>query len=177
MNEYSKQKLIENNNKLTICQNLEKNKIFFRNEKLFKKLQGIWYAYMYPSNPSSSKENDGIWIVKTAIKNDYTVVDEYNNSGTLQISNNQSLILKKSYEYDDLTVIRFQNREVTYGIFKFIIMSTQNGSEKEMINFGFYSKKKYNPKEAKEILGDIEKAQLKLDLEFNNRILNQIIIK
>jgi hypothetical protein len=45
-----------------------------------------------------------------------------------------------------------------------------------MVNFGFYSRKKYSPKEAKAILGDINKAQLKLDLEFNNRINRQGIV-
>jgi len=177
INEYSHEKSIEEEYSSTLCKNIEKNKIFSENKKLFKNLQGTWYAYLYPSNPSSSKKDEGIWIVKTIINNDYSVVDEYDNRGILQISDHQSLILKKSYEYDDLTVIRFQNRQVIYGIFKFIIMSTQNGSESEMINFGFYSRKKYTPKLAKEILGNIGKVQLKLDLEFNNRIFNEVVIQ
>jgi hypothetical protein len=39
-----------------------------------------------------------------------------------------------------------------------------------MVNFGFYSRIKYSAKEAKEILGDINNLQLKLDLSFNDRI-------
>ena len=174
---YAHKKLIEKRHSSTICENLEKSKIFCKNEKLFENLKGVWYAYLYPSNPSSSKKDEGIWIVQTIIDDNYSVVDEYNNHGILQISDHQSLILKKSYEYDDLTIIRFQNRQVSYGIFKFIIMSTQNGSENEMVNFGFYSREKYTPKIAKEILGDIDKVQLKLDLEFNDRVISKVIIK
>jgi len=177
INDYAHQKIIKQNHRSTICENLEKSKIFCKNEKLFENLKGVWYAYLYPSNPNSSKKDEGIWIVKTTIDDNYSVVDEYNNHGILQISDHQSLILKKSYEYDDLTIIRFQNRQVSYGIFKFIIMSTQNGSENEMVNFGFYSREKYTPKIAKEILGDIDKVQLKLDLEFNDRVISKVIIK
>ena len=174
---YNYKKLIKEQYNSNICKNLEKNKIFCKNEKLFKKLKGIWYAYLYPSNPSSSKKDEGIWIVKTIINDDYSVVDEYNNRGVLQISDHQSLILKKSYEYGDLTIIRFPNRQVIYGIFKFVIISTQNGSENEMLNFGFYSRERYTSKVAKEILGDIDKVQLKLDLGFNNRVINKVVVK
>ncbi len=156
---------------------LEKSQIFSDNKKLFEALKGIWYAYMYPSNPSSSKEDDGVWIVETTINEDYSVIDEYKNAGVLQISTHQSLILKKSDDHDDLTVIRFQNRQVFYGIFRFVIMSTQNGSENEMVNFGFYSREKYTPDVAKKILGDINRVQMKLCLEFNDRINQQITIK
>jgi len=143
------------------------------NNKLFKKLKGEWYAYLYPSNPKSAVKSKGVWIIKTTITEDYRVVDEWKNEGVLQIGQNQSLIIKESYDERDLTVIRFQNRQVSYGSFRFVIISTQNGSENEMINFGFYSKKKYSPKKAKEILGDLEKVQLKLDLDFYNAPQNQ----
>ena len=54
--------------------------------------------------------------------------------------------------------------------FRFTIVSNQNGTVNEMVNFGFYSRKKYSPQEAKDILGDMEKVQLKLDLGFDERL-------
>ena len=152
------------------------NRLFREDKKLMSKLVGEWYAYIYPSNPSSSSENKGIWIVKTTITEDYLVVDEYDNEGFLQIGKNQSLILKESYDEGDLTVIRFTNRQVAYKHFRFVIVSTQNGTENEMVNFGFYSRIKYSPNIAKEILGLIDSVQLKLDLGFNDRMIKHVVI-
>jgi hypothetical protein len=45
-----------------------------------------------------------------------------------------------------------------------------------MVNFGFFSRKQYTPDEAKEILGDMESKQLKLDLEFNERLIERAIV-
>ncbi|CAA6806141.1 MAG: Unknown protein, partial [uncultured Sulfurovum sp.] len=148
----------------------DEDSIFQKNQKLFNQLKGIWYAYLYPSNPTSAKETEGIWIVKTTINDDYSVVDYWGNAGYLKIGKNQSLIIKEPYENNDLTVIRFSNRHVSFEHFRFTIVSNQNGTIDEMVNFGFYSRKKYSAKEAKEILGDRHKTQLKLDLEFEKRL-------
>jgi len=153
------------------------NNIFEKNKKLMEKLKGKWYAYIYPSNPNSAIKSEGIWIVETYINNDYSVVDEYQNSGILKIGKNQSLIIKESYDERDLTIIRFSNRQIAYKHFRFVIVSTQNGTEHEMINFGFYSRTKYTPTEAKEILGDTSNIQLKLDLDFNDRLVKKVVIK
>ena len=75
-----------------------------------------------------------------------------------------------AYDNDDLTVIRFPNRQVPSQNFRFVIISNQNNTTHEMVNLGFYSRKKHTPQEAKRILGDINKSQLKLDLDFNDRI-------
>ena len=42
--------------------------------------------------------------------------------------------------------------------------------------FGFYSRKKYSPKEAKEILGDRGKVQLKLDFDFEKRLREKGVV-
>jgi len=154
----------------------EEDNIFKKNQKLFDKLQGIWYAYLYPSNPKSAKKTEGIWIVKTTIYNDYSVVDWWGNAGYLKIGKHESLIIKESYENDDLTVIRFSNRQVPFEHFRFTIVSNQNNTTHEMVNFGFYSRHKYSPKEAKKILGDKEKVQLKLDLNFEKRLREQGVV-
>jgi hypothetical protein len=154
-----------------------KDTIFQKNEQLFKKLKGIWYAYLYPSNPNSAKETEGVWIVETEIYDDYTVIDQWGNKGYLKLGKQESLIIKESYENNDLTVIRFQNRQVPFENFRFTIVSNQNFTIHEMVNFGFYSRKKYTPKEAKKILGDMKKVQLKLDLEFEERLRARGVVK
>jgi hypothetical protein len=151
----------------------DEDEIFQTNKKVFERLKGVWYGYMYPSNPKSAEKTEGIWIVETTIHNDFSVVDFWGNAGYLKIGKNQSLIIKEPYENNDLTVIRFSNRHVSFEHFRFTIVSNQNGTIDEMVNFGFFSRKKYAPKEAKEILGDIEKVQLKVDSGFISR-LNQL---
>jgi len=154
----------------------EKDTIFSENEKLFQKLRGVWYAYLYPSNPKSASETEGVWIVETTIYDDYSVVDYWDNRGYLKLGKHESLIIKESYDNDDLTVIRFPNRQIPSEHFRFVIISNQNNTTHEMVNFGFYSRIKYSPKEAKRILGDMEKVQLKLDLDFNARINKQGVV-
>jgi hypothetical protein len=155
---------------------LENDSIFQKNEKLFNKLRGIWYAYLYPSNPKSATETEGIWIVETTIFDDYSVVDYWGNRGYLRIGKHESLIIKESYDNDDLTVIRFPNRQVPSQHFRFTIVSNQNNTTHEMVNFGFYSRKRYTPKEAKEILGEMSRVQLKLNLEFNIRLKEKGVV-
>ncbi len=141
------------------------------NTNLFTKLQGTFYAHMYPSNIKASTSKDGVSITETTINDDYSVIDEHGNKGILRIGLYQSFIFKSSRTEQDINVIRFHNRDALYGDFRYVILSNQNGSTNEMINFGFYSRKKHTPKEVKRILGDdIQKLQLKLDLEFNGRI-------
>jgi len=154
----------------------DRDTIFQKNKKLFEKLKGVWYAYLYASNPKSAEQTEGIWIVKTTIYDDYSVVDYWENRGYLKIGKHESLIIKESYDNDDLTVIRFPNRQVPSQNFRFVIVSNQNNTTHEMVNFGFYSRKKYTAKEAKRILGDINKSQLKLDLDFNDRINQEGVV-
>lgn len=153
-----------------------KDKIFEDNQKVFNNLKGVWYAYIYPSNPSSAEKTEGIWIVETTINDDYSVVDYWGNSGYLKIGKNQSLIIKEPYENSDLTVIRFSNRHVSFEHFRFTIVSNQNGTTEEMVNFGFYSRKRYSPKEAKEILGERDNVQLKLNLEFSKKLTERGVV-
>ncbi|CAA6803316.1 MAG: Unknown protein [uncultured Sulfurovum sp.] len=151
------------------------NPIFPKNEKLFEKLKGIWYGYVYPSNPASAEH--GIWEVKTIIGDDYSVVDQpWGNKGYLKLGKNESLIIKESYDHDDLTTIRFSNRQVPSEHFRFVVISNQNHTLNEMVNFGFFSRKRYPLEEAKEILGDRESKQLKLDIAFNERLTQKAVV-
>ena len=141
------------------------------NKIIFEKLQGDFYAHIYPSNLNGITSQDGVSITKTTINNDYSVIDEFGDKGILRIGEYQSFIFKISHNERDINVIRFHNRDLMYGDFRYVSVSNQNGTTNEMINFGFYSRKKHTPKDVKRILGDdISKLQLKLDLEFNGRI-------
>ena len=154
----------------------EQNSIFKKNQKLFDKLKGVWYAYLYASNPDSAKDTEGIWIVETTVEDDYSVVDFWGNRGYLKLGKRESLIIKESYDNDDLTIIRFPNRQVPSSHFRFVILSNQNNTEYEMVNFGFYSRIKYDASQAKKILGDVNNLQLKLNLDFNDRINKRGIV-
>ncbi|MEA2027942.1 MAG: hypothetical protein U9N49_03080, partial [Campylobacterota bacterium] len=110
----------------------------------------------------------------TYFKEDGSVIDQHSNRGIVKIGAHQSLIIKESFDERNINVIRFDNYQALYGNFRFtfFIVSNQNGKKTEdMINFGFYSAKRYPLKEAKEILGDIAKVQFKLDVEFSERVL------
>ena len=158
---------LENQNSNSPCMQHSK-KVFQKNDRLFQKLKGVWYAYFYPSNPTSTQE--GIWEIETTIHDDYSVVDQYGNRGYLKIGKHQSMIIAESHNNDDLIIIRFANQQIPFEYFHFVLIANQNNTSNEMICFGFYSHKKHSSTEAKELLGAIDKAQLKLDLDFDIRL-------
>jgi len=138
-----------------------------------------WYAHMYPSDFYGKwvKNKEGISITETTIYSNGTVIDEHGNRGTLKLGLHQSFIFKESVDERNINVIRFDNYQALYNKnfrFTYVIVSNQNGKKTEdMVNFGFYSSKRYPPQEAKDILGDIQKVQLKLDLDFNERVIKR----
>ncbi|MEA2028467.1 MAG: hypothetical protein U9N49_05780, partial [Campylobacterota bacterium] len=81
--------------------------------------------------------------------------------------------IKVSDKEEDINILRFHNRQARYGNFRFVFMivSNQNGTTNEMVNFGFFSRHEYTPDEAKKILGDKKRLQLKLNAEFNERVM------
>jgi hypothetical protein len=147
-----------------------KDNIFGKNQEILEKLEGKWYAYLYPSNPVYD-----IYEIETEIYDDYSVVDENNNNGYLKIGKNESIIIKEAYNSKNLIIIRFSNRHISFGIFYFVLVSTQNLINEDMVNFGFYSRNKHSLEEAWKILGDKEKVQLKLDLKFKERIVDEYL--
>jgi len=48
---------------------------------------------------------------------------------------------------------------------------------KELFNFGFFSKQKLSNKEAKEVLGSVDEVQLQMNYELLERISAQIKMK
>ena len=146
--------------------------IFYRDYKLLDKLKGDWYLYSYPSNPKFAR----IWETKTSIYEDFSVEDMHQNRGKLFIGERQSIILKESFNSKNITSIVFDNDRVAYRKFIFSRISKSNVTNREIFNFGFFSKDKINVDEAVYILGEVEKNQLKVDISMLERINNYIEI-
>jgi len=154
-------------------QSISKNTIFKKDYNLLSKLIGKWYLYSYPSNPNSKN----IWATETTIYEDFSVEDAHQNRGQLFIGENQSIILKESNNSKNITSITFDNNKVTYDYFAFSRVSKSNNLNKELFNFGFFSKTKIDEQEAKSILGHIEKVQLQMDYALLERISYCITIE
>ena len=140
--------------------------IFNQNRDVLDKLVGKWYMYSYPSN---SKLAD-IWETKTTFYEDFTVEDEHNNRGRLNIGQNQSIILKESAGSKNITSITFDNARIFYNVFLFSRVSKSNSINKELFNFGICSRKKLDKKEVKRILGEVTEVQLQINYDILERI-------
>ena len=148
------------------------NSIFKSDELLLNNLLGTWYAYFYPSNTFAN-----IHSIKTTITNDYRVSDEHDNHGELFLGERQSTIIKKSHNSKNFVSILFDNDQVAYKIFPFSMVSKTNQVNREMCNFGFYSRKQIELDLAKKILGDISGVQLKMDCDFKERVAEYALIE
>jgi len=147
--------------------------IFKQNHKLLDKLLGRWYLYSYPSNPNLSE----VWSTETYIYEDSTVLDVHKNRGLLYIGQNQSIIIKESHNSKNITTTVFDNDRVTYGNFPFSRIAKSNNFNREIVSFGFFSRRAIEKNEAKDILGKIEKVQLQMDYSVIERISGSIEMK
>lgn len=146
-----------------------------QNPNLIKNIKGTLYAHSYASFAKGDHAHDGVNIVETTISDDYSVIDQYNNRGILKVGQQQSFIIKESKIYHNLNIIRFNNDQAIFGDFHFVILSSQHRFKtEEMVNFGFFSRQKHTPEQAKKILGDIKKVQLKLDSAFAKRVVEGV---
>jgi len=144
----------------------EKEKhLIYSNELLLSRLLGLWYLYSYPSNSSEK-----IYATEHTIYIDGTVIDEHENRGKIYFGKNQSLILKESKNSKNLTSITFDNNRVTYECFAFSRVSKSNHLNRELFNFGFFSRDKLEKDEVKHILGKRESVQLQMDYKMLERL-------
>jgi len=153
------------------------NKLFTKNLRVWKKLEGDWYAYLYSSEVFNKDQY--IHQVKTTFYGDYQVIDEFDNEGKLFMGENQSLIIKKTPNEKNFSIIVFNHTHVTYKTFRFTIFSIQNGTGsggEEMINWGFYTKNRVSLQEVENILGKKDNVQIKLDLNFAKRVRQNLTI-
>jgi hypothetical protein len=104
------------------------------------------------------------------IYEDFSVEDMHKNRGKLFIGQNQSIIIKQSNNSKNLTSITFDNNQVTYNSFAFSRVSKSNKLNKELFNFGFFSRKKMSEDDAREILGEKERIQKHMDSSMLERI-------
>jgi len=144
---------------------IEKETLFKEDKKLLEDIEGDWYAYFYPSNRFAN-----IYCIKTTINLDGTIIDENNNWGKLFIGTNQSLIIKEAKNSKNLVTITFDNHQVAYNMFHFSLVSKRNHNNLEMFNYGFFSRYEIEPEMLKDILGEKEKVQLKMECDFAERI-------
>ena len=140
--------------------------IFSHNKEILDKLVGVWYMYSYPSNPRLAD----VWETETTFYNDYRVIDEHENEGTLHIGKNQTLILKESAGSKNITSITFDNARIFYNVFLFSRVSKSNSMNKELFNFGICSRKKLDKEEVKVILGEVNEVQLQVNYDILERI-------
>jgi len=140
--------------------------IFSHNKEILDKLEGVWYMYSYPSNPRLAD----VWETETTFYNDYRVIDEHENQGTLHIGRNQTLILKESAGSKNITSITFDNARIFYNVFLFSRVSKSNSMNKELFNFGICSRKKLGKEEVKVILGEVNEVQLQVNYDILERI-------
>ncbi len=164
--------LIKTKEKIDEILENRKTNIFFKDYELLEKLKGSWYLYSYPSNSRFTK----VWETETTIYEDFSVEDMHKNRGKLFIGEKQSIILKESKNSKNITSITFDNDRVTYGKFPFSRVSKSNIINREMFNFGFFSKDKINLNEAIEILGELKNIQLRIDNNMLERINSYIEI-
>ena len=151
------------------------NNLFQKDERLWEMLKGVWYGYMYASVPFNGDQD--IHQIKTDFYGDYEVIDEYKNAGKVFMGDNQSIIVKKTPNEKNFSLIVISNKQVAYQIFRFAIISIQNGTDaSEMFNWGFYTKEPLSKEEAREVLDDKKKIQLKLDYDLVSRIRRRIRI-
>ena len=140
--------------------------IFQHNKEILDKLVGTWYMYSYPSNPRLAD----VWEIETTFYNNYRVIDEHENQGTLNIGKNQSIILKESAGSKNITSITFDNSRIFYNAFLFSRVSKSNSMNKELFNFGICSRKKLDKDEVKIILGEVQQVQLQMNYTILERI-------
>jgi len=147
----------------------QKELLFKKDEHLIKNIQGEWYAYFYPSNQFSD-----VYRIQTTINADGTVIDQNNNWGKLLIGTNQSIIVKEAFNSKNLVTIIFDNHQVAYEMFHFSLVSKRNHVNREMFNYGFFSRHEIELDRVKTILGNKEHVQLKMQCEFVERIAEHV---
>jgi len=152
---------------------MNRDDIFYKDYELLNKLKGDWYLYSYPSNSALAR----VWETETTIYEDFSVEDMHQNRGKLLIGKNQSIILKESHNSKNITSITFDNNKVTYGVFPFSRVSKSNSINKELFNFGIFSKERLELDRAEDILGDLNRVQLQMQQDMLEKINECIFVK
>ena len=150
----------------------QEESVFYKNEKLLEQLLGRWYLYSYPSNSN----HIGVFETEHTIYVDGTVIDEHENKGRIHLGKHQSMIIKESFNSENLTAITFDNNRIPYNYFIFSRTSKSISLNKELFNFGFFSRNKLPENQVKSILGKRGDVQLQINYEMLERLSLEIKI-
>ncbi len=153
--------------------NKNDNSLFNQNIDFLKKLtrnNGIWYFYNYPSNNNTYK----IKRNRIRINSNFTV-SNWGKKAKIYVGKNQTMLIIETTNSNNLVSIIFDNMKIDSKIISFSKVSKVNGSHKDMLSFGFCSQSEFELNKAKEILGEMEKMQLKIDYKFLERIEENIV--
>jgi hypothetical protein len=145
-----------------------------------EKLVGSWFIYSYIDNIKMrskfindipiDKEISFIKEEKITIDNNLKIEMENRHKAKIEIYSNQSIITFEDINSKDIIIYTFDNDRVCYDKFFISKISKTKHSKQEILNFGFFSKKKLQESEAQFILGDFTQTQLKVNCNLLDRI-------
>jgi len=139
-----------------------------KKKEILNTLKGKWYVYVH------KEESDDIWIVELHIDEWGIVTYPHNNGkGFVNIRPRSSYIEKITALNETTVLIRFDNDKISYKIFYASVNTIDMSEGKPILNFIFFARKEYTKEEAKKILSSYKKSQLKLNLEFHTKIVNE----
>ena len=85
-------------------------------------------------------------------------------------------MVKEAKNSKNLISITFDNHQVAYEMFHFSLVSKRNHVNREMFNYGFFSRYEIELDRVKTILGEKKSVQLKMQCEFVERIAKHVEI-
>ena len=97
------------------------NKLFPQDQRIWNNLKGDFYAYMYGSHVFNG--NREIKCIKTTFYDDFQVIDQHKNKGVVLLGDYQGIIIKKTPNAGYFSIIIFHTKQVTFGTFRFHIVS------------------------------------------------------
>jgi hypothetical protein len=153
---------------------LASEKINFNSRIKFQNLIGNWYLYTHSNTIDLEQEmRSKHSLVKEEmlyIDINFNIEDKDRNSGVLQIFDNQSIITLKNTETKDIVLYTFDNNRLSCDTFFFNKIAKLEHSNREVLSFGFFSKKRLESQQVNQILGDIKDTQIRA----NCRMLDKI---
>ena len=161
--------LLAQNKKLLTSVQIDTN-----SRTMFQNLIGSWYLYVHTTNIDLDqvveKEGNLIQEERLFIDKHFDIEDQKGNIGVLQVFDNQSLIIISDSKTKDIVLYTFDNNRLSCNTFFINRISRINHSNREVLSFGFLSKKRLPLKQAREILGNIEDTQLRANCRMVDKI-------
>ncbi len=145
-----------------------------------KRLVGSWFIYFYVdnikirskliNNMPTDREISFVEEKQITIDNDFNIKVKGKKRAKIEICSNQSIIILEDVDSKDTIVYTFDNDRVCYDRFFVSKISKTKHSKHEILNFGFFSKKRLQENEVQFILGDFVETQLRVNCNLLDRI-------